>query len=607
MATNQRSVARPTAMALLLTLSLLGTVFARAQGRERDFATITSEAIMPTGRGHSPRFYLPAVPAMPPRDGGVGYEWWQRRDIEPINCGAGNHSCLDVGEGGATMCCPDDRYCFMNQDMEVSCCALGNVCSDQTPCKSGDNYCMIVATTRTTVTGPPAVLSSEANATPTGSEPATTVIETFKSEPRCCNRPCGTTRFGCPKAFGGQCCPLGSRCGTSSQCLSDVTSTPPPVAHPIPEGCTATSQFACPPEEGAGCCVMGETCVGPSQCEGEPDPTVTAPDGSVIVAVDDGGLSSGAKAGIGVGVAVGATAVIAALTFCCLRRRRSAASRSRESKYTMANGVGANGGGGTGDNNGNNHHDRGGYNGNGNAGGAARASRGRFMGPLSPAAQFFHLPRGLGGGPATSGAGSEMSGPTSAGGVGSGSGVSRPPVHQNGLVYDYFGPEAVSGPYTEAGDAPGTVLPERRAGVVVGDPHGPDDIMLPVELDPSSRVVDPAAKRDGDSGGGEVVGPGRGNEKVHGLGVQYFGNGFGNGMDGNEGEATKADGDADGPFELVGSPTHESPDRARQTHASPSPPLSPAEPGEPGTLGFPGTVSPEPALERSVESPEPKP
>ena len=567
MAANRRGVVRQAA-SLLFIISLPSAVFASPQGR--DLATVDDAETTQTSGGLSPRFYLPAISAMPPLLGG---EWWRRQDgIEPINCWPGNHSCLDVAPEGAEKCCPDNRYCFMNQDMEIKCCAAGNVCSEQTPCTSGENYCHYTKTITSTITAPPD-LSSGAAATGTNSvAPESSIFVTYETQPACCNRRCGTASFGCPEAFGGQCCPVGFRCGTSGLCLIDVTSTPPPVANPVPSGCTATWQFACAESEGGGCCDIGQTCASGHMCDGERAPTITASDGSVIVAEESGGgggLSSGAKVGIGVGVGAGAASVIGGLTYCCLGRRTATASRTRESKELMTTGVGPDGGGG-GEQGVNTitNNDGTGYNSNSNTntGSGPRGMRGRLMGPLSPAAQFFR--RGASGGGVGSGADSELSGPTSAGGfgTGSGSGTSRPPLHQTRSAYDYLGPQAVPGPYTETADAPATALPERQTGVV-GGPHGPDDIVPPVEID-SSHAGNSANGADG----GVMGAGGKSEEKVLGLNDQFRADA----PSGKKGEAKRGGRggeDEDGPFELVGSPTP----------GSPSPPRSPVDdPNGPG-------------------------
>lgn len=58
-----------------------------------------------------------------------------------------------------------------------------------------------------------------------------------------------------------------------------------------------------------------------------------------------------------------------------------------------------------------------------------------------------------------------------------------------GLTHDYFGPDAVAGPYTEEayydGSTPGALSGPGRA--VPMEPHGPDDITAPVEIDSTTR------------------------------------------------------------------------------------------------------------------------
>lgn len=87
-----------------------------------------------------------------------------------------------------------------------------------------------------------------------------------------------------------------------------------------------------------------------------------------------------------------------------------------------------------------------------------------------------------------------------------------------GLTADYFGPAAVAGPFTEApedgGDGsptPGTTPPggTNRDRAVPRDPHSPDDIAAPVEIDSRARqrnVSDTIAGRF-ELYGSEVVSP----------------------------------------------------------------------------------------------------
>ncbi|RYP79439.1 hypothetical protein DL769_002948 [Monosporascus sp. CRB-8-3] len=563
---GRTALLRPVLLVLVLPPGLASAQVPR-------FAAVDDAAILPTGGGLSPRFYLPAIPALP-----VPGRDKQRRQgeggdtREPINCGAGFHSCLDVGPDGFDACCPDDRYCFRNETLDIGCCAIGNVCRDQTPCQSGYNVCISSEEVTTTVT-------------PSGSDETATpeVLHTFQTISACCNRPCGTSSYQCPSHFGAQCCGYGLRCGTSRACLSDVTTPPPTVAHPVPSGCSYTYQFACDPAEGGGCCASGQTCRAPRFCDGEALPTATAPGGDIVVAESGTGLSPGAKGGIGAGVAAGAAAIIGLLTWFCVRRRRRGTqggvagdSRRRTNNHkstTLLPESGSSSGGG-GDNNTNNNNQTTVFN-----------LRNRLVGPLSPAANFFHHRDRPGGGGVDRDRNSEMSGPTSA------TGPSRPALHQSGLVYDYVGPEAVAGPYTE-NTAPAP--PERVGGVAVR-PDGPNDIMTPVEI--GGRAVEPDLGSRGDKVGIVVGGRRMARGGGEGEGSDREGDG-GSGLVGDANAAAAAaagqDRDHHGPFELMGSPPL----------GAVSPPLSPAEPGESRPGAF--SPSPEPGARLSPEPPESK-
>ncbi|RYO89330.1 hypothetical protein DL763_005698 [Monosporascus cannonballus] len=518
-------------------------------------ATVDNAAILQTGGGLSPRFYLPAIPALPAPGRDKQRRQGEDEDTrEPINCGAGHHDCLDVGPDGFNACCPDDRYCFRNETLDINCCAIGNVCREQTPCESGYNVCIRSEEVTTTV-----------SPSGTGETAAPEVLHTFRTTSACCNRPCGTESYQCPSHFGAQCCGYGLRCGTSSACLSDVTTPPPTVARPVPSGCSHAYQFACDAAEGGGCCASGQTCRAPSFCDGEALPTATAPGGDVVVAEPGTGLSPGAKGGIGAGVAAGAATVIALLTWFCVRRRR----RHRETQgtnnhktRTLLPESGSSSGGGGGDNNTNNNNQS-------------------PMTVFNLRSRLFYNRDRLGGGGGDRDRNSEISGPTSA------TGPSRPALHQSGLVYDYVGPEAVAGPYTEdAAPAP----PERLGGVAV-QPDGPNDIMTPVEIGDSA--VEPDLGSRGEKVG-VVVG---GRRMAHGGGEGEGGDGQGDGggLVGNANAAPAGGQDHHtGPFELMGS----SPPGAV------SPPLSPAEPGESRPRAF--SPSPEPGARPSPEPPESK-
>lgn len=147
-----------------------------------------------------------------------------------------------------------------------------------------------------------------------------------------------------------------------------------------------------------------------------------------------------------------------------------------------------------------------------------------------------------------------------------GVGGARPQPHQTGLVYDYFGPDAVQGPYSVMSPPEQPREPRDRAVGVY--PETPEEIVGPVEID-SSRVEDRVS----------VAGAGSASEKIGDDEINAI-------KEKEESEkkeaARKAGEDAYGPFELM---------------ASPSPPLSTEEADEPR---FFGGVSPSPEPSRSL-------
>ncbi|KAL8392245.1 hypothetical protein RB595_002442 [Gaeumannomyces hyphopodioides] len=256
----------------------------------------------------------------------------------------------------------------------------------------------------------------------------------------CCGRKCRTSSFLCPTQMGGGCCGYGSTCASNSACIAARSQTPTGFVPQAPEGCT-TSQISCPSSIGGGCCPVGRSCtqVGSSvACATVP---VVPTDGAISVDQGGGGMSTGAKAGIAVGVVLGSAVIIGVATWLCIRKRRrgTASYRSQELSQTH-------GGSGVGS----------GY------------------GPRSRAS----IPMIVGGGSAIGGVGSERGGALS----GTASEVRYPTA-------DYFGPDAVVGPYTDL-DSPTTLretTPSFGRGVPL-DPDEPRDIVAPVELD-SGRSV----------------------------------------------------------------------------------------------------------------------
>ena len=72
--------------------------------------------------------------------------------------------------------------------------------------------------------------------------------------------------------------------------------------------------------------------------------------------------------------------------------------------------------------------------------------------------------------------------------------VFTPAAPLPGLTHDYFGPDPVVGPYSEARDASTGITPgvhQDRGGVPLV-PHGPSDIAAPVEIDSTVRQPQPS-------------------------------------------------------------------------------------------------------------------
>ncbi|KAK8089243.1 hypothetical protein PG997_004204 [Apiospora hydei] len=229
----------------------------------------------------------------------------------------------------------------------------------------------------------------------------------------------------------GNCCAFGNPCSSGGLCGVAITPSPSGIV-PTANGCPSRNQFACAASLGGNCCYNGQTCIekdGVQGCTGQP----SSPPGTEIT-YSGGGLSQGAKAGIGVGVAVGAAIIIGIVTWFCLRHRRQA---RRSSAYPS-----------------NREYQSVGQGGQAVPGGGGAAGGTEVM--------------------------SDASGPSRG-----------PGPHRTGLVYEYFGPTAVPGPFTQRDNetpqeprgawtrfAPSA--PTRRAVPV--QPDNPGDIAAPVEL-----------------------------------------------------------------------------------------------------------------------------
>ncbi|KAI8945494.1 hypothetical protein F4801DRAFT_124943 [Xylaria longipes] len=425
---------------LFLFLSILGLRIHPALGAIPRFGAFNDATLLPfdDGSGFAPRWYMgtPALPAQPlspnPRHGLGGHRLGARQDV---SCAAGQHSCVEANSPGT--CCENDRYCYLNKDWQPMCCHLGVQCPDS-ECGADLLYCN--QTLSTTV----AIATTSA-----GQQQGDTAVTSFVSRTTtaaCCNRACKETAFSCEKAFGGQCCSYNYKCASNSKCIADpAPSTPTSVSTIVPEippGCTI-SQITCAQTEGGGCCNSGSICTFQSIATAS-SAAVCAPDPTLSDSGSSNALSSGARAGIGVGVAVGAAIVIAAVTWLCIRRRHrqrsgtigTASVSAHEMRYNMAAEQ---------------------------ATGGARSGVGDqdmgdslLVGPMTPW--------------------------TLRSGFSDANGAALP-----GHGYDYIGPDAIEGPFTDRGgdghpafDPMLATTPPTASGD--GAPYHPDHILRPVEI-----------------------------------------------------------------------------------------------------------------------------
>ncbi|KAL8418893.1 hypothetical protein RB594_002192 [Gaeumannomyces avenae] len=352
----------------------------------------------------------------------------KRQDV--LSCDAGFHNCLDVGSGGS--CCENSKWCFINKQGAAKCCGAGSSCSESMNCPTSQFQCNDTRTVTTTAPG--------------GSTSVST--ETF---PACCGRKCATSSFRCPSSMGDGCCGYGSTCASGSKCIAARSQTPTGFVPQVPEGCT-TSQISCPSSVGGGCCPVGRSCTRIGSVVACATVPALPTDGSITIDQNggsDGGMSTGAKAGIAIGVVLGAAVVIGIATWLCIRNRR----RRRGTASYVSQDVSQ-------------IHDGG-------------SGVGSGYGPRSRAS----IPMIAGGGSTIGGGGGAGVGSDRGGALsGTASEVRYPTA-------DYFGPDAVAGPYTDV-DSP-TAQREATPGFdrgVPSHPDGPSHIVAPVELD-SGRSV----------------------------------------------------------------------------------------------------------------------
>ncbi|CAK7205603.1 hypothetical protein SEUCBS139899_008381 [Sporothrix eucalyptigena] len=445
----------------------------------------------PAHLGLTPRYFLDGVQA-------IG-----RRDAS--DCAAGYHSCLDIN---STLCCPNDRYCIVDPTtLEAACCSIGLTCGS--PCNETQYECNATTTKTLTQTKTDLVVSGTATLPLTGTTTdittgagtvitkVVTTITTTSTYSACCARRCsGTSQFECASSFGGACCLFGQTCASNNQCISTATPTSTAsdasgtgLVSALPSGCT-TSQIACPSSLGGGCCALGHTCTVVSSqrfCASAAGATASG----ITTTTNNGssGLSTGAKAGISLGAVVGAAALIGGAGWVCVRQRRARRGSIRRDSSLPPASFGT-------------HeyddlqeqprldpqmHQPSIY--QDVSGGAVASSPGRsWRRPLNFRRNTAST--GFGGnGPANSssggGGGTPGLGPASESEGGFVASGGRLP----GLTQDYFGPNAVPGPFT----VPGSHMPAMGVGVggVPMQPHGPHDIVAPVEIDSLQRTTIP--------------------------------------------------------------------------------------------------------------------
>ncbi|KAL2758725.1 hypothetical protein ACRALDRAFT_1080436 [Sodiomyces alcalophilus JCM 7366] len=273
-----------------------------------------------------------------------------------------------------------------------------------------------------------------------------TTSGTTTTSSACCGRSCPTTSFfQCEAEYGGNCCPHGATCASGGLCRMTMSTTPSAIVTPIDPGCTATTQRACPDQEG--CCDEWMHCTeidGTRGCRpGNPSNGYTfVPDPD---AADDDtggseGLSTGARAGIGAGVTVGACAIIGAIAWFFFFRRR----RHQQEQEDQGSGQPQ-------------HQDR------------------RSSHPVSGLVSPHHLRGYAFTNDRTPGGSAQAMSDVA-------TDISRP-TRRRGLTQDYFGPDAVAGPFTEtAAMSPATSPGVLDRGVPL-TAQSPNDITAPVEID----------------------------------------------------------------------------------------------------------------------------
>ncbi|KAI1126424.1 hypothetical protein F5Y10DRAFT_211641 [Nemania abortiva] len=308
-----------------------------ALGAVPRFGAIDHAAIFPVdaampAAGIAPRTYAEGIPAVPaqlfsanPRHLLSGHAFNARQ----AQCDPGSHSCVETGVTGASYCCPNDRYCYLDENWDTKCCALGIKCPGSV-CNATQLYCNQTSTITAPLASTPATSQEE------GSVVTLTSTLSYSTYAACCNRPCGSASFSCEQLYGGLCCSYGNKCATGGSCIAD-----PAPSTTAPGGCAVP----CAQADGGGCCSSGSIC-SMSSISPATSTAVCVSNSTITDVSSSKGLSTGAKAGIGVGVAVGAALIIAAATWVCIRkrqRRRTGTTGTNASAHEMRQNGGSDG------------------------------------------------------------------------------------------------------------------------------------------------------------------------------------------------------------------------------------------------------------------------
>lgn len=352
---------------------------------------------------------------------------------------------MEVEDGLAPQWYPADEI-FKRQDNFVNCGRSSHSCLDVengSICCANNQYCIVNRQGSTKCCRLGNLCTQETTCGFNTYEcNATTTITTgatasTSTYSACCPRGCPTSSFRCPSSMGNGCCGYGEECATGL-CLKFPTAAQDGF---VPQATTecANTQVLCPTPAGGGCCDQGRTCTVVSSsalCAAAPTNTDSPP------AASGGGLGTAATAGIAVGVVLGAAVIIGVITWMCIRKRRYGTASFRSNRtQTMS-----------------------------------QADTGRHPDPNS-------IPLIIGG---VGGGGAQHNATDAGGGV--------------GPTVDYFGPDAVVGPYTDT-DVGSLQTRRTTPGVDRGvplDPMSPSHIVAPVELDPygsNASAISPGSRQ----------------------------------------------------------------------------------------------------------------